>query len=217
MQIVVGARGSKLSQAQVKEVYHEITAFFPKVYFSEKLVQTKGDRDQKTSLLYLDKTNFFTDELDEMLINGECDIAVHSAKDLPDPLPPGLEMIALTKGVSSKDCLIFREGEFLTTLPKNAKVGCSSLRRVNMLQALRKDFVAVDIRGDILKRLNLLENKIVDALIMAHAAIIRLNLKLNMIILEGDTASYQGQLAVLSKKNQPFLKKIFSKIDVRTL
>ncbi len=214
MQVVVGARNSKLSKTQVKEILSELQKVSPQVSFVEKLVSTKGDKDQKTSLLKMDKSDFFTHEIDQMLLKNECDVGIHSAKDLPDPIPDDLEVVAITRGVCSKDCLVLREGESLLTLPKNPKVGTSSLRRIQMIKDLRDDFVAKDIRGDILKRLSLLEKKDIDALVIAHAAIIRLNLKCNKVFLEGETAPLQGQLAIVSRKGDAKMKELFGHLTV---
>ena len=85
--ITVGARGSPLSRIQVEEVYAEIRGNHPNILFHPIFVDTLGDQDKKTSLRNLNKTDFFTREIDQMLLAGECRIAIHSAKDLPEPLP----------------------------------------------------------------------------------------------------------------------------------
>src|SRR3990167_5249098 len=99
MEIEVGARDSLLSRAQVEEVLFELRQHHPHVRFKTHLVQTIGDRDLTTSLRAMDKTDFFTRDVDQMQLTGRCQITIHSAKDLPDPLPAGLTIIALTKGV----------------------------------------------------------------------------------------------------------------------
>ena len=106
MIIQVGARGSKLSKKQTEEVLSEISVFYPGISFELKLIETIGDKDLKTPLSSMGKTDFFTKEVDECLINKGCRIAIHSAKDLPDPLAEGLQIIALTKGKSPIDSLV---------------------------------------------------------------------------------------------------------------
>src|SRR5690348_13038820 len=101
MKISVAARGSPLSKVQCEEILKEIREFQPNIEFSLSYIDTVGDKDRQTSLRALEKTNFFTKEIDEHLLSGKSRIAIHSAKDLPDPLATGLIMIALTKGVDS--------------------------------------------------------------------------------------------------------------------
>jgi hydroxymethylbilane synthase len=126
MRIRVGARRSPLSQIQVHEVLEEIRKHHPNLIFESILVETTGDRDQNTSLRILDKTDFFTKEIDVMVLSGKCRIGIHSAKDLPEPLSVDLEVAALTKGVDSSDALVFRPGESLASLQAGGIIATSS-------------------------------------------------------------------------------------------
>jgi hydroxymethylbilane synthase len=214
--LVVGARSSLLSRKQVEEVFNELEPFYPEIEYVEKWVETKGDRDQKTSLRALEKTDFFTEELDLMILEREIDIAVHSAKDLPDPLPRGLEMIALTKGVDSRDSLVMPQGMEVETLPKGARIGTSSVRREKNLLSLRSDFVPVDIRGAIAQRISLLEQGKVDAVIIAEAALVRLGwTHLNRVFIEGEIAPLQGKLAIIAHSSREDLRALFKSLDSR--
>lgn len=216
MAITVGARSSLLSRAQVEEVLGELHKFREDVSFSPIWVKTTGDRDLLTSLKLMDKTNFFTKEIDQMLLNGECRIAVHSAKDLPDPFPQGLVCVALTEGVDSSDVLVLRDHENVDSLKINAKIATSSLRREEMIKDLRSDLVCVDIRGTIEERLKKLDSGEVDALVMAEAALIRLKLTArNRIRLPGPTAKYQGQLAILAREEDIDMQELFAPLDSR--
>lgn len=211
--IKVAARRSALSQAQIQEVLSELRDVYKAVDFEITLVDTTGDIDQKTSLVNLDKTNFFTKEVDDLVLQGVCDVGIHSAKDLPDPLPEGLDVYAITKGVDPSDALVLRKGDTFHSLKIGAKVGTSSLRRMEMLKKCREDLIAVDIRGDIYKRLKLLEDQKVDALIMAEAALIRLDLvHLNRVFLEGEVAPLQGRLAIVGRSDRCFIRDFFKKI-----
>jgi hydroxymethylbilane synthase len=213
MQIIVGARASRLSQAQVAEVLAELSLFHPEVRFSPLWVETTGDIDQITSLKTLDKTDFFTKEIDQLLKEGKCRIAIHSAKDLPEPLPFGLAIVALTQGVDPSDSLVLRAGE---SLPLNAKVGTSSKRREEELAKMRADLQFVDVRGPIEKRLQLLETQEVDGLVVAEAALIRLKLThLNRIRLNIPTAPLQGKLAIIARKDDEEMRQLFSCINWR--
>lgn len=206
-EIIVGARSSKLSQAQVREVASE----FPHIHFIPQYVQTTGDLDQKTSLRALEKTNFFTKEIDEMQLQGLCRISIHSAKDLPDPLPKGLVIAALTVGVDSSDSLVFAD-----ELSEEPLIGTSCERREKSVKALFPKARCIDIRGTIEKRLTLLDEKKVNGLVIAEAALIRLNLThLKRMRLEGETATHQGRLAILAREDDSEMIDLFKKIDVR--
>jgi hydroxymethylbilane synthase len=210
--IIVAARASSLSRAQVQEVLNE----FPAEQFECLYLETTGDKDLTTSLRTLDKTNFFTKEIDALQLAGKCRISIHSAKDLPDPLPSGLMLIALTRGQDSSDALVLRENETLLSLKKNAAIGTSSERREQAIRALREDFICVDIRGSIDKRLSLLDAQAVDGVVVAEAALIRLQLThRNRIRLPGSTAPLQGKLAVLARSDDAEMRSLFARIDSR--
>ncbi|PCI95109.1 hydroxymethylbilane synthase [Candidatus Aerophobetes bacterium] len=214
MQIKIAARESNLSKVQVEEIYHELLALGADVTFTKTFVKTTGDLDQKTSLADMDKTNFFTKEVDELVLSGNSDVGIHAAKDLPEPLPKGLEVFAITKGKDPRDSLILREEETLQSLGENPRVGTSSKRREKMIKDLINGALLVDIRGTIEKRLQLLEDGAVDALVIAEVALIRLNLThLNRVFLEGETAAYQGQIAVVGKEKNVELKRVFKGLN----
>ena len=218
IQIRIGARDSLLSQKQVEEIYKEITLFHPTIEFEKHLVKTTGDLDLKTSLLEKEKSDFFTKEIDELVLNHHVDIGIHSAKDLPDPLPSGLKIFALTKGVDSSDSLVLREGHTLFSLPHQAKIGTSSKKRQAQIQQLREDFLCVDIRGTISNRLKLLEEMMIDGVVIAHAALIRLELlDLNWYPLKHETAPLQGRLAVIGRDNDSELFELFNKLHYEGL
>ena len=166
-------------------------------------VETTGDKDKKTSLRTLDKkSDFFTKELDELLLRGDIDCAIHSAKDLPDPLPSGLVLAALTKGLDPRDSLVFKE-----PLKEGATVATSSARREEIIRAWRPDIKCVDVRGTIEERLA----KEVDGVVIAEAALIRLGLThLQRIFLPGDTAPLQGRLAIVVHQDNHAVRKQFA-------
>lgn len=184
--------------------------------FSPIFRESSGDKDLRTSLRSLGQTDFFTKEIDEMVLQGVCRIAVHSAKDLPNSLPNGLEIIALTRGIDPSDSLVLREFDELETLPKKARIATSSFRREEMAKKLRPDFTFTDLRGTIGMRLKLLEEKKADGVIVAEAALIRLKLTyLNRIRLPGETAPFQGQLAIIGKKGDEEMQSLFRPLDSR--
>lgn len=214
--IKVGARGSLLSRAQLQEVLQELRVFHPEVEFDPVWIDTTGDRDLHTSLRTLEKTDFFTKEIDSLQLAGGCRISIHSAKDLPDPMPKGLTLIALTKGVDPSDSIVVRPFQTLESLPWGAKIGTSSVRREKNIAELRSDFQCVDIRGNIQRRLSLLDDGAVDGVVMAEAALIRLNLThRTRFPLQGERAPLQGQLAVVGIEGDVEMQKLFQCIDVR--
>lgn len=216
MKLKIGARKSPLSIAQVKEVTQLLKAYNNEIEFQLRTFLTTGDNDLKTSLKPMEKTNFFTKEIDEALILGEIDIGVHSAKDLPDSLPDDLTIYAITQGVDPRDSLVMYPPYTLKTLPPNAKIGISSIRREEGLRKLRSDFQFVDVRGTIQMRLDILKEKKVDAIVIAEAALIRLGLEhIHREILPFEPTPLQGKLAIVGKKNNPHLKELFVAVDIR--
>ncbi|MGB7977541.1 MAG: hydroxymethylbilane synthase [Chlamydiales bacterium] len=182
----IGARSSPLSQAQLAEVQQELGLEFEPVW-----VETSGDLDQASSLRSLEKTDFFTRELDQMLLEGIIDAAIHSAKDLPDPLPKGLKIALLTRGLDPRDSLVIKREPVEV-------VATSSERREEAVRQLFPDCRFVDLRGTIHERLK----KEVDGVVVAEAALIRLGLTgLKRIFLPGPTAPLQGKLAIVCRED----------------
>jgi hydroxymethylbilane synthase len=199
--INVGARSSPLSKVQVQEVYQALQKIHPSIVFIPHFASSPGDRDQKTSLRNLGSTDFFTKDLDDLLLQGRIDIAIHSAKDLPDPLRDGLEVIAITKGVDPRDSLVYNKEPFV----ENLLIGASSQRREAEMKKILPKARFVDVRGTIEERLFLLDQEKVDALIMAEAALIRLKMTLRKrIVLPFPTPPLQGRLAIVSLATSPY-------------
>lgn len=218
MKILSGARPSPLSLAQVREVQQLLSKHRPHITIEPLVIETIGDRDQKTSLRSLEKTDFFTRDIDQSLLRGDCRIAIHSAKDLPEPLPAGLQLAALTEGVDSSDSLVFRPGEHLASLPPGAVIATSSERRESAVLALRPNLSFIDVRGTIHQRLALLDHNRADGVVIAEAALIRLGLThLPRITLPGETVPLQGRLAILSRQGDEEMEEIFSCMDARQI
>lgn len=216
--IKVGARGSPLSKMQVEEVCVALAKNYKGVELDVSYVKTTGDVDQKTSLVDLEKSDFFTKEIDEMLLSKECRIAVHSAKDLPEPLPKGTVIAALTKGLDPSDVLVLRSGIELNSLPEDARIGVSSLRRKEAILNLIPKAHCIDIRGNIEKRLEQLDDEKYDGIILALAALIRLGLThRNYIKVEGKLAPLQGKLAITCREEDAEMLSLFAPIDSRRL
>ncbi|MCH9614841.1 MAG: Porphobilinogen deaminase [Chlamydiia bacterium] len=205
--IVIAARDSALSKVQVQEVLSEYNITHP---IQTLFLSTIGDRDLKTSLRALDKTDFFTRDIDHLLLNHKADLAIHSAKDLPDPLPEGLELITLTTGVDPRDVLVLRKDSTLETLMPGALIATSSEKREEAVRTLRDDLNFTDIRGPIHARLLKLITGQVDGVVIAEAALIRLNLThLTRVYLPGKTTQHQGRLALVTQAGNQQIKDLF--------
>lgn len=205
----VSARSSRLSQIQVKEVF----ARFPDVPYRMLLRQSYGDRHQGISLLNGEAPDdMFTRELDTALLRGTADIAIHSAKDLPERLHPELEVIAIYEAADKTDSLVSRDRIRLADLPAGSTVGTSSPLRRKELTALRPDLQVVGIRGCIEERVRQVREGRVDAVIVATCALKRLGMEHEATeVLPFDTHPMQGRLAVTALKGRDDLKGIFSK------
>lgn len=215
--IDIGSRNSPLARAQVLEVLQELQYHHPKITFECIFAETVGDRDRQTSLRTLGKTDFFTREIDELLLLKKCRLVVHSAKDLPDPIPTGITMVALTRGVDPSDSLVLREGEQLAQLRPGALIATSSERREKAVKKLRHDLAFIDIRGTIGERLEMLDSGQADGVVIAEAALIRLGLThRNRIHLSAKTVSHQGQLAVMAREDDKEMVNLLSCIDTRS-
>lgn len=209
----IGARPSPLSKRQVEEVAEELSSIYPDLQLEPVYLETRGDRDQVTSLRRLGRSDFFTRELDELLLAGGCRVAVHSAKDLPEPMAERLTVVALTRGVNPTDSLVLREGE---SLRPQMVIATSSDRRAEVIRSICPDPIIVDIRGNVNERLRQLHKGRVDGVVVAEAALIRLKLTdCNRLTLPGETAAYQGQLAVVARTDDEEMAALFRPLDVR--
>lgn len=213
-QISVAARDSRLSYAQVREVQQELQMIYPNSVFVPTWIRTTGDDRLDLSLRFLSKTDFFTKEVDQLVLSGTCRIGIHSAKDLPDPLEQGLKIVAITKGVDARDVLVLPPHQTIDTLPQKARIATSSLRREKAIKGLREDLICVDIRGVIEARLACLDREEIDGLVVAEAALIRLGLiYLNRVFLPTEVAAFQGRLAVVARRDDPEMLQTFSAIN----
>lgn len=209
--IKVGARSSPLSRVQVAEVLALLHQHHPHIKFECTYVETYGDRDQQLSLRDLDKTDFFTREIDQLVRSQKVRVGVHSAKDLPEPLPEGLSCVAMTRGLDPSDSLV------LSAEPPQ-KIATSSWRREEVVKRLYPQVQCVDIRGTIEQRLAKLYNKEVDGVVIAEAALIRLGLThLKRVLLPGPTAPLQGRLAIIAHKEDQEMARLFACLNESSL
>jgi len=198
----MGTRPSPLAIKQAEEV----KTIFPFLHFKVIPIQTTGDKDKKTSLSNVEGSDFFTKEIDDALLSAKIDIGIHSAKDLPQILPKGLVVAFETESISPNDALVSRGNLKLAQLPKNSRVGSSSVRRKSQLLVLRKDLQIVDIRGTVGERIALVDSGRIDALVVAHAALIRLGLEQRIAEVFGldifDAHPKQGKLSLVVREEE---------------
>ncbi|MCM8823585.1 MAG: hydroxymethylbilane synthase [Candidatus Omnitrophica bacterium] len=173
----IGTRRSPLALKQVEEIVNSLRKFYPEFSYEVIGIDTQGDKDKITPISEIEGTDFFTKEIEEALLRGEIDFAVHSAKDLPDKIPEGLTISAITKSIDPYDALVSKNGLKINELPKGSKIGVSSQRRKTQLKRYREDFKIVDIRGNIEERLEKLEKNGLEAIIVASCALKRLGLE----------------------------------------
>jgi len=171
----IGARGSRLARWQADYVADALRAAHPGLTVRVDTFRTAGDRDRATPLAHLPGMGFFVKELEQALLAGEVDLAVHSLKDVPTQVPAGLAVAAaVPERADPRDCLVSPAGLTLGALPQGATVGTSSPRRRAMLLAARPDLAMTDLRGNVETRLRKLADGDCDATVLAAAGLERL-------------------------------------------
>ena len=205
--IRVIARGSRLSRLQVEEVFKN----FPELAYEIKYLESYGDKNQQISLLNGEApADIFTRELDDAIRQGDADIAIHSAKDLPYPLPEDIEVIALFPAFDTTDSLVSRDHKKLAELPAGSIIGTSSPLRKKGLNELRPDLTIKGIRGCIEERVQQVKDGKYDAAIVATCALKRLGMEDEIAeVLPFPTHPLQGFLAITAKKGSN-LKQAFA-------
>ena len=173
----LGTRGSRLSLRQTELAADMLRGHAPggsEVALEVVVIQTAGDRAPDVPLEHLDGIGFFARELEAALVDGRCDLAVHSAKDLPTEIHDGLVLGAFTPRADPRDVLVAAPGRWLATLPPGASVATSSVRRSAQILHFRPDLRTVPIRGNIDTRLGKLDRGVYDALCLAGAGLVRM-------------------------------------------
>ena len=171
--IRLGSRGSKLALWQAEHIRAEVERRTgSKVEIVR--IKTTGDMILDVPLARVGGKGLFVKEIEEALLAGTIDLAVHSMKDVPTDLPRELEIVAITKREDPRDAFLSNKVSRFEDLPKGARVGTSSLRRQTQLLALRPDLVVVDNRGNLDTRIRKMEEGKFDAIILAAAGLIRL-------------------------------------------
>jgi uroporphyrinogen III methyltransferase/synthase len=216
--LTVATRRGELAIAQTRLVIAALQARHSGIEIRVKEITSAGDRDRKTALWDLKDTGFFTSQLEDALLAGEADLAVHSFKDLPTHERKGLAITAICDRKWPEDCLLAKHpvGSLLE-LPKSAKVGTSSLRRAAQLRRIRPDLELVALRGNVQTRINKLRSTDLDAIILARAGLERLGLAGAISVIfdpkEFIPAPAQGTLAIQTRSDDERVVEIVRSID----
>ncbi len=171
--IVVGSRGSKLALIQAESVVARIREVNPAIEIVTSQIITKGDRDHHVQLDQLASVGIFVKELEDALLRGQIDVAVHSLKDMPTQIPPGLCLAAVMERYDPRDVLI-SGGQKLAELASGSTIGTDSLRRAAQLNVCRPDLEVCNIRGNVDTRLRKVADGEFAGVILAAAAMQRL-------------------------------------------
>lgn len=175
--LTYATRRSPLALAQCRAFVARLLSVDPSLELVELQVVTTGDKIQDRPLSEVGGKGLFVKEIEEALLDGRADFAVHSIKDVPGVLPPGLALVCIPLREDARDVLVAPRHGTLASLPKGAKVGTSSLRRAAALHAARPDLVIVPMRGNVDTRLRKVTEGACDAIVLARAGLVRLGLE----------------------------------------
>jgi len=204
-EIKIGTRGSKLALWQANWVKSELIKKFPDLSIETLIIKTKGDKILDVPLAKVGGKGLFVKEIEEALISNHVDIAVHSMKDMPAELLDGLAIGAIPEREIPVDVLISKNNLFLSQLPRKARIGTSSLRRLAQIRHIRPDLVILPLRGNLDTRIRKLDSGEMDAIVLAAAGVKRLGLEsLITEYLSEDTmlpAVGQGALCIEIRKD----------------
>ena len=215
MNFIVGARGSKLSQAQTNWVISELQKIDSSLSFEFKTITTKGDTDTRP-LFAMEQKGIFEKEIDRAVFEKEVDFAVHSLKDVPSQLDENLIIACIPKREAINDVLITRDGFDIDSIPSNSVIGSSSLRRAVQITRKRPDLNVKPVRGNIETRINKVIDGKFDGVVLAQAGITRLgtSVKLSKLSLDDFPPSPgQGALAIVCREDDSKTLEILQQIE----
>ncbi len=216
--IKMGTRGSLLAVTQAEQAAAQLMALRPGLHVETVVIKTTGDANTSGSLASMGSKGVFVKELEEALLNGTIDFAVHSMKDMPAALPPGLEIVCVPKREDPRDVLVTQH-DGLQGLPQGARIGTGSPRRAAQLLALRSDLQICDVRGNLDTRLAKLASGGYDGLVLARAGMNRLalvNEQCHTLALDVCVpAPGQGALAIEANTNHPAIVELLAPLNHR--
>lgn len=218
-EVRIASRGSELALWQAHTVGDLISRAAPAVQVAVDVIRTTGDRVTDVPLARIGGRGVFTKELDEALLDGRADLAVHSLKDVPTRLPEGLTLAAVTERADPRDVLLCPTGVHhdLRSLPAGSVVGTSSLRRQAQLRSIRPDVTVADLRGNLNTRLARLDAGDYTAILLAAAGVLRLGWESRIsTFLEPDEwlpAVGQGALGLVARADDGPLIELLRDLD----
>jgi hydroxymethylbilane synthase len=212
--VILGTRGSKLALAQANACTERLREVGLEV--EVKIIKTTSEHHPNMPLSVIDQRDVFTRQLDEALLAGEIDLAVHSAKDVPTEVPEGIVLAAITERHDPRDALVSDEGYEVDGLPEGAVIATSSLRRRAQLLNRRQDLQTVEIRGNVDTRVRKMREGQADALVLARAGLDRIGLDVPHAVMPSETmlpAVGQGALAAATLEEHPLREAIRGALD----
>lgn len=213
--LVIGTRGSRLALFQTELVRSALERLYPHLKVAVEVIKTKGDKLLNLALDASGDKGLFTKELEQALLSGQIDMAVHSLKDLPVDMPAGTKLVAILEREAAEDVLLGRYT--LEALPEGAVIGTSSRRRVAQLRRLRPDLIFRPVRGNVETRIEKMKRGEYDAIVMALAGIRRLGLEHEVAerlpIEQMVSAPGQAAVAVQIRAGRAELEQILSPLN----
>jgi len=213
----IGSRGSDLALWQTNFVKKKLEDAYPALSFEVKIITTTGDQMLDTALSKIGDKGLFTRQIENALLNGEIDLAVHSLKDLQTAQPVGLTIGAVLERETPNDVLLSSRYNSIDELPKGARVATGSLRRKSQLLHYRSDLSITEIRGNVPTRIRKLDESELDGMILAYAGVHRLGLdsRIRQVIPFGIMlpAVGQGAMAVEIRADDAKVREIVSVLD----
>jgi hydroxymethylbilane synthase len=215
----IGTRGSPLALVQARTVRDRLATALnrPADTIEIKTIRTTGDTIVDRPLAEEGGKGLFTKEIEEALIRGDIDLAVHSAKDMPTFLPRGLVLAACLEREDPRDVFIGTKAKSIAALPQGAKVGTASLRRQAIMKRLRPDLEVAPLRGNVETRLRKLDSGEADAIILALAGLRRLGLEGRATRIMGADeflpAAGQGAIAIETREGDATIRSLIATID----
>ncbi|MEZ0360702.1 MAG: hydroxymethylbilane synthase [Hydrogenobacter sp.] len=213
MRLKIGTRKSKLALWQADFIKRKLQQMGHDVQLV--LITTSGDKILDVPLAKIGGKGLFVKEIEDALLSGEIDMAVHSLKDVPMTLPKGLKIGAVTERENPFDVLISVGNVTFEELPTNAKIGTSSLRRQVQIKRRRRDLQVETLRGNVDTRIRKLQDGLYDAIILAYAGIKRMGFedKVSQVLYDFIPAVGQGCLAIEIREDDREIEKIVSELD----
>jgi hydroxymethylbilane synthase len=217
MKINVGTRGSRLALAQTNSVVQRIQKAAPDLIADITVIKTSGDIMQDVSLAQIGGQGVFVKEIEEALLSGGIDLAVHSMKDVPGETPEGLMFAAILPREDMRDVLVSRGNVKMESMPRGARIGTGSLRRGAQIKAWMPDLEIIPLRGNIDTRLNKIETENLTGVVLAAAGMKRLGyvqqitqfLPIELML----PAVGQGALGLQIRKTDTELLKVLAKLN----